>query len=39
MTTRRLAGLGFKAHTGWAAAVVLAGPRGDPEVVLKRGLR
>jgi len=36
MAARRPAALGFKAHTGWAAAVALAGPPVQPKVVLKR---
>jgi hypothetical protein len=34
--TRRRTALGFKAHTGWAAVVALAGPRAAPVVVAKR---
>ena len=36
MSGRRPAALGFKAHTGWAAVVALAGPPLEPEVALKR---
>ncbi len=32
------AALGLRAHTGWAAAVVLAGPVDDPRLVLRRRL-
>ena len=30
------AAIGFRAHSGWAAAVVLAGPRDAPVVVMRR---
>src|SRR5262244_2053479 len=33
MSARTPAALGFKAHTGWAAAVVAAGPLSSPKVV------
>jgi len=34
--TRVRAALGFKAHTGWAAVVAVAGPKAAPVVVAKR---
>jgi hypothetical protein len=36
MAARRMAALGFKTHTGWAAAVALSGPPLEPVVILKR---
>ena len=30
------AALGFRAHTGWAAVVAVAGPARDPDVILSR---
>jgi hypothetical protein len=34
----RRAALGFRAHSGWAAMVALAGPAAEPEAVLRRRL-
>ena len=38
MNTPPLAGIGFFAHTGWAAAVALAGPVDSPRVAARRRL-
>ena len=38
MTAPRLAGIGFLAHTGWAAAVALTGPVDSPGVAARRRL-
>ena len=36
MKTAAIAGLGFRVHSGWAAAVAVAGPAKSPAVVLRR---
>ena len=38
MSAPQLAGVGFFAHTGWAAAVALAGPLDAPRVAARRRL-
>ena len=36
MTTKVRAALGFRAHSGWAAVVAIAGPRGSPTAIDRR---